>query len=150
MGLKPSPIEVVLAAFSTACVVVFGLNRIGLGAWLHLAGSLSLGLYPLYSCAAAAGWLLGNVYIRRSVGLEGFDRWSICAFYLLAPVGPFFLFRAMAPMSEQLAAPLVPWFCVGIVAVFFAVPLSLKPRVSARRPRIGSRSKDDASNRDLD
>lgn len=135
--MKPRPYEAILAAFSLACVMVFGLDRLG---WLlsaGLAGSLPLGLYPLYSLAAASGWLQGNLYSRRAGSADRNIRPVLFAFYLLVPVGPLFMFRAMAPLAAQQSAPLVPWFCAGIVAVFFFVPVSLRPRTPARRPRIG-------------
>ena len=135
--MKPRPYEAILAAFSLACVMVFGLDRLG---WLFsagLAGSLPLGLYPLYSFAAASGWLQGNLYARRAASADRGLRPVLFAFYLLVPVGPFFMFRAMAPLAAQRSAPLVPWFCAGIIAIFFLVPVSLRPKTPARRPQIG-------------
>ena len=132
--IRPTRTETVLAAFSIASVVVVGAARLG---WITLAGSVGLSLYPLYSFAAAAGWVLGNLYVRRIAGVARRWRWLLAPFYLLLPVGPLFLLRSMAPLAAQQAQPLVPWFCVGVATVLFAVPVMLRPRRPARRPRIG-------------
>lgn len=134
--MRPRPYEALMAAFSLACVVVLGLDRLG---WLFsasLAGSLTVSLYPLFSFAAATGWLQGNLYARRVASPGAKLRPVLFAFYLLVPVGPFFMFRAMASIEAQRAAPLVPWFCAGILSIFFLVPVSLQPRTLLRRPRI--------------
>lgn len=140
--MKLRPFENVLAALSLACALVVGLDRLGVLPWRPLAGSVFLGLYPLYSLAAAAGWLLGNLYVRRSVGGTGGRRWLLFAFYAVAPVGPLFLLRAMAPIEQQMAAPLVPWLCAAIVVVFFLVPVSLRPRQRGLQPRFGKRDRE--------
>lgn len=114
--------------------MVIAAGRIG---WITLAGSLGLSLYPLYSFAAAAGWVLGNLYVRRSAHVTSAWRWGLVPFYLLLPVGPLFLLRSMAPIAVQQVQPLVPWFCVGVATVLFMVPVLLRPRPAIRGPRIG-------------
>jgi len=131
---KPTLTEIVLAGFSLACVVVVALGSLG---WIRLAGALEIGLYPLYSIAAASGWVLGNLYVRRGARVPPLARLVLMPFYLLLPVGPLFLLRAMAPLAQQAAAPLVPWLCVGIVGVFFLVPVTIRPRHLPGSPRIG-------------
>ena len=118
-----------LAAFSACWLLVFAA---GVG-WVELAGTLSLGLYPLYSLAAALGWLAGNVFLHRAQdefppGL----RKRLLLSYFLAPPGILFVLRALAPAQIQQAAPLVPIYGLGVYALFFLVPLTLRAK---RRPK---------------
>ena len=51
----------------------------------------------------------------------------------LPPPTPFlFLIRALAPLSIQQAAPLVPIYSFGVYSLFFLVPVTLR---SAQVPR---------------
>ena len=91
-----------------------------------LAGALDLGLRGLYSLAVACGWLAGNVYVQRSRGLPRELRRRLLLIYLLGPPSLLALLRAMAPVSAQRAAPVVPLYAAVVFAVLFFVPVSLK------------------------
>ncbi len=105
-----------------ACWIVVLLDLFGV---VSLAGHLPLGLYPLYSLAVSLGWGGGIVYARLRGRLEPKRRFPG---YLVCVLGPFslvVLLRAMAPVAEQEAAPLVPIFAFGVFAVFFLLPALL-------------------------
>lgn len=115
--------ELVLLAFFLACWLV---GILGLLDYVPLAGNLSLGLYPFYSLAAALGWLSGNVYVQRSRRAARRLRSALLVFYVLGPQGLVYVVRAMAPASDQAAAPLVPLYSFGVFTVLFLVPLALR------------------------
>ncbi|HVS15339.1 MAG TPA: hypothetical protein VMV46_15540 [Thermoanaerobaculia bacterium] len=121
-------LELILLAFCLASGLVRLLGWVGA---IDLRGRLALGLYPLYILAAALGWLSGNVFVarRRRGAASG---WML-AVYFVGPLAPLLLLRAMAPWAQQQAAPLVPLFAVGVFAVFFLVPWSLRSTAPARR-----------------
>ena len=79
---------------------------------------------PLYAIAALAGWLAGNVYLRRRQGMPPSVTRRLLVVYLFGPPSIPFLLRAMAPASEQAAAPFVPLYAVAICVVFFFVPVT--------------------------
>ncbi len=119
-----------LAAFSICWVLVFSA---GVG-WISLAGTLSLGLYPLYSLAAAFGWLAGNVFLYRArSGLAPGLRRRLLFSYFIGPPSFLFALRALAPEEAQQAAPLVPIYGFGVYTLFFLVPLTLRATRPARR-----------------
>ncbi|HEX9737542.1 MAG TPA: hypothetical protein VGG06_36740 [Thermoanaerobaculia bacterium] len=119
-----------LAAFSAvwllAVLALFGI--------LPLAGVFDLGLYRLYSVAAALGWLAGNVYLLRGRGLPagGRGRRRLLLAYLLGPPGVLYLLRSLAPPAVQAGAPLVPLLSFAVYLLFFLVPVTLRPRPSRR------------------
>lgn len=119
-----------LVAFSALWVVAM-LAFFGI---LPLAGAFDLGLYSLYSFAAALGWLAGNVYVLRRRGLPAGGRWRrrLLPTYLLGPPGVVYLLRALAPPSVQAAAPLVPLLSFLVYLIFFLVPVTLRPRTPRR------------------
>jgi len=117
-------LEIALVGLFFACWAVAALGSLGAA---DLAGALALPLYPLYSIAAGLGWLSGNVYVLRSRAVPGKLRRRVLAVYFLGPPGIVYLLRAMAPMPEQEAAPLVPIYSFGVFAVLFLVPLVLRP-----------------------
>ncbi|HEX5758484.1 MAG TPA: hypothetical protein VF121_04780 [Thermoanaerobaculia bacterium] len=124
-------LELVLLALFLACWAVDVLALAGL---VPLAGSLPLSLYGLYGLAAALGFLAGNLYVQRSRDLPRPLRRRLLLVYLSAPLGIVFLLRAMAPVAEQRAAPLVPLYALGVFAVFFLVPVSMRlPSRAGRR-----------------
>jgi hypothetical protein len=43
------------------------------------------------------------------------------------------LLRAMAPLADQRAAPLVPLWAFAVYTVFFLVPIALAPTAPRRR-----------------
>ncbi len=92
------------------------------------AGLLPIGLYPLYSLAAALGWLAGNVYVARSgkaaPGVRGVLRLS----YLVGPPGLLFLLWELVPTLLQRAALLAPIYAYGVYVVFYFVPVTLRRR----------------------
>ncbi|MEE2775225.1 MAG: hypothetical protein VYE73_00435 [Acidobacteriota bacterium] len=115
--------ELVLVAFFLATWVVDFLALIGL---VSLAGSLELGLYPLYSVAAASGWLGGNIYVPRARSLPKSLKRRFFLVYFVGPLGLFYLLRTMAPVQVQEYGPFVPLYGLGVFTVFFAVPMVLK------------------------
>lgn len=121
--------EVILLAFCAACGLVAAAGYAGL---VTLAGWLELELYPLYIAAAATGWLAGNVFVHRSYR-QGAPGALLLSVYLIGPLAPLVLLRAMAPPEEQERAPLVPLFACAVLVIFFLVPWSL--RASAHPPR---------------
>jgi hypothetical protein len=135
-----SRLEPVLVAFFLATWIVSLLAVLGL---VDLRGSLDLALYPLYSIAAAAGWLAGNVYVVRARGIPSPLRRRIFLVYFLGPPGVLYLLRAMASLEIQRAAPLVPFYSFGVWSVFFLVQVFLMPHPAARRSvRAGERDTD--------
>ena len=117
--------------FFLLCWIVF----IGLAvAGYPLAGYLRLNLYHLYGLAASGGWLLGNVEVSRARRLEraGFDSFSgrtrrrLFFLNLFAPGGVLFLLWSLAPAEMRTRFPMVPIYAIGVFAVFFLVPVSLK------------------------
>ncbi len=94
---------------------------------LPLAGALPLDLYRFFSLAAILGWLAGNVYRFRQRGaLESPVRRRAVWLYLIGPPSFLYLLRAMAPLLEQQAAPLVPIYGFGVYGLFFLIPLTLR------------------------
>lgn len=107
---------------------------------LPLAGTLDVGLYRFYSVAAVLGWVTGNVYLARLRHLQlprepllRLWRQRFLFAYLVGPPGFLYLVRALAPVAEQKAAPFVPVYALGVYAIFFLVPVTLRPP-PRRRP----------------
>lgn len=94
--------------------------------WVELAGSLPLSLYGLYSIAAALGWVFGNVYVSRTRGASDAVSRKLRGMYLLGPPSIVYLLRTFAPAEQQVLAPLVPVYALGVYAVLFAVPVVLR------------------------
>lgn len=117
-------LEIALVGLFFACWVTAALGSLGL---LGLAGALPLSLYPLYSIAAALGWISGNVFVMRSRAVPRRLRRRVLWVYFLGPPGIVYLLRAMAPAQEQLAAPLVPIYSLGVYTALFLVPVVLQP-----------------------
>lgn len=117
-------LEIALVGLFFACWALAAFGNLGL---VGLAGALPLSLYPLYSIAAALGWISGNVYVMRSRTVPRRFRRRVLWVYFLGPPGIVYLLRAMAPAHEQLGAPLVPVYALGVFAVLFLVPVVLKP-----------------------
>jgi hypothetical protein len=117
-------LEIVLVGLFFACWAAAALGSLGL---VGLAGALPLSLYPLYSIAAGLGWISGNVYVTRSRTVPRRLRRRVLWVYFLGPPGIVYLLRAMAPAREQLTAPLVPVYALGVYAALFLVPVVLKP-----------------------
>ena len=121
--------------------------------WLPALADLAPPLYPLYSAAAALGWVAGNVYVarrRRLPWLRG--RWLRTFFltsYLLAPPGAVYLWWSLHPAEVLRAAPLVPIYSFGVYAALFFVPVLLKPPAvkSPRLPSAREEGKEDGDER---
>jgi len=90
---------------------------------LSLGGTLPLALYPYFGLAAFLGWVSGNVYLVRRRRLPPSSHRRALLIYFLGPPGLLYLLRSMAPVEDQLAAPLVPVLAFGVFAVFFLVPM---------------------------
>jgi hypothetical protein len=128
----PTPFERALLVACTACWAVALAHYGGL---VSLAGHLPLSLYALYSTAAAAGWLFGNVYARRRARLLLALKRRVLLLYWLGPPAMLYLLRALAPAREQIGAPLVPLWALGVYAVLFLVPVTITWVPGARRDR---------------
>ena len=122
--------ELPLISLFFACWIVTILGQSGLVA---LAGRLPLSLYGLYSTAAALGWFFGNVYVHRSRREAPELGRRLRLVYLLGPPSIVYLLRTMAPAAEQLLAPLVPVYAMGVYVVFFLVPVVLRRDVTGRQ-----------------
>ena len=129
--------EPILAAFFLATWVVGLLSLFGL---VDSSGALRISLYPLFSVAAAVGWVCGNAYRVRSRPLPSLLRRGVFVVYYVGPLGLLVLLRSMAPRPEQAAAPLVPLYSWIVFSVLFLVPIVLRRTVSKRRKlKIGDR-----------
>ena len=133
----------VLAVFSAIWLLVIlgGLEIV------PLAGSLNLDLYRLYSIAAVFGWVAGNIYVARAQSFADapaeYPFWQslrkrLLLSYVMGPLSVVFLLRLLAPQAVQQAAPLVPIYSLGVYALFFLVPLTLR---ATRTPRQRFRDK---------
>jgi hypothetical protein len=118
-------LETVLFALSMACWLVDLLAVLRI---ITVAGSLPLGLYPLYSAAMSLGWFSGYLYERRRGDFPDPLRHRVFLLYFLGPPGLIVLLRAMAPLAMQYAAPFVPLYAFGVFAVFFWVPIQFPVR----------------------
>jgi hypothetical protein len=111
-----------------------------LGAWV-LTLALLLGPGPdfarhppprgLFSLAAVAGWLAGNVYVVRSRAAP-LGRVGLLSIYLGGPPGLIWLYWATIPAGIRLASPFAPLLALGVYAIFFVVPVSLRGIPSRR------------------
>lgn len=116
-------LEVILLAFFLSCWSIVLLHLLGL---VPMAGALDLGMQGLYTVAVAAGWLVGNIYVRRSRGLPKALRRRLQLVYLVGPPGVLALVRAMAPAAAQAATPFVPFYAGIVYVILFLVPVSLR------------------------
>ena len=117
---------------------------VGLLAYLgvvDLTGRLALGLYPLFTLAAALGWVCGNVWVHRSRGLPSGLARRLWTFYFFGPPGLLYLLRQMAPEAELEVAPLVPLLAFFVYTVLFLVPVTLRRSRAPRQIRIGHRER---------
>lgn len=122
----PSPwrLEAVLLALFLACWVIVLFRWLGI---VSLAGNLPLSLYALYSFASSLGWGAGNLYVHRGRRRfpPGTIRRRLMLVYYLGPQGMVYMLRAMAPVADQHAAPLVPVWAFGVFSIFFLVPVTI-------------------------
>jgi hypothetical protein len=118
----PDRWERILLVLFTACWAVALAHFAGA---ISLAGPLPLSLYGLYSTAVASGWLFGNVYARRRKRLPPPLKRRVLLLYCLGPPGILYLLRALVPAADQLVAPLVPLYALGVYTVLFLVPVTL-------------------------
>lgn len=117
-------LELRLLAFSGACWLLGTIRAFGL---LPALPQLAPRIYVLYSLAAALGWLLGNLHLRRRGRLEPAQRrWSRMIF-LFGPPGVSYVLWTLHPAEVLYAAPLIPLFALAIYLIFFAVPVLLRP-----------------------
>jgi hypothetical protein len=111
-----------------------GVAGVCLGAWLLAAAFLfvpslavggSLPANGLFACGAVAGWLAGNLYVggtRRDASL----RRMLLALYLGGPPGLVWLYWALVARADRFQNPLAPLWALGVFAVFFLVPVTLR------------------------
>lgn len=129
--------EPILAAFFLATWIVGLLSLFRL---IDSSGALRISLYPLFSIAAAVGWVFGNAYRVRSRRLPSILRRGVFVVYYVGPLGFLVFLRSMAPRLEQAAAPLVPLYSWIVFSVLFLVPIVLRRTASKRRTlKIGDR-----------
>jgi len=114
---------VALGGLFGAFWVLFFLHLLG---WAPLTDRLPLSLYALYSGASALGWAAGAVYVQRTRRINGAARLRIFLLTFFGPPGLLFVLRAMAPLHNQQAAPLVPVWALGVFSLFFFVPVSFR------------------------
>ena len=112
-----------------ACWAVVLMQRLGL---VSLAGLLPLSLYGLYGIAGTMGWVAGNVYAYHRRGLEKPMRRRLLVVYLFGPAGIIYLLRAMAPIADQRAAPMVALWAFGVYCAIFAAPAIIRRPLSDR------------------
>ncbi|MBW8873373.1 MAG: hypothetical protein JF614_00275 [Acidobacteria bacterium] len=118
-----SRLEVILLGLFLACWTLSLLSFLHV---LSLAGSLPLALYPYYAVAVALGWGFGILYVQRTRGFDPQLRRRFLFIYYLGPPAVLVLLRAMAPVVDQRAAPLVPLWAFGVFSILFLVPVTMK------------------------
>ena len=123
-------LELHLLTVSLGLWVLSVLHLLGL---VPLGGHLELDYYELYAIAAALGWISGNVFFYRARDLVRPSRTRFLLIYLLGPPSLLTLLRALAPLEMQEAVPLVPLYASAVYAIFFLVPVTLKPKLPPRR-----------------
>lgn len=84
-----------------------------------------LGLYGLFSLAAALGWLAGNFFLHRARKFSRSVVRQLAVVYFLGPPSVIAMVRALAPLADQRAAPLASVYALGVFTVFFSVPLAV-------------------------
>lgn len=97
-----------------------------------LAGTLRVGLYPLYGLAVFSGWLIGNLIVHRSKGRSPSFRRRLILGFLLCPGGLFYLLWSLAPHPTREAAPFAPLYAAVIFGIFFLVPVSFRKSFPTR------------------
>jgi hypothetical protein len=117
-----------------------GVAGVCLGAWLLAAAFLFVpglgggGALPprgLFPFAATLGWLAGNLYVegtRRAPALRRF----LLPLYLGGPPGLVWLYWSWVARGERLLNPLAPVWALGVFAVLFLVPVTLRGFPRAR------------------
>lgn len=104
----------------------------GLLALLHqldlvvLTGLLPLSLVNLYTFAVAAGWVSGNLFVRRRKLFPERLRRRFLLLYLLGPFGLYALLWSLGPEELQAISPLVPVYALGVSSILFLVPYLLR------------------------
>jgi hypothetical protein len=101
-----------------------------LAGWLE-PPRLALTLQALFTFAAAFGWVVGNLGMLRQRAAKDEpprSRRRRLALYLAVPAGLLALVRAMMPLELRAAAPLAGLYAFAIYAIFFFVPVLLRPR----------------------
>jgi len=104
------------------------------GAWLLAAAFLltnapragaSLPTRGFFPAAVAVGWLAGNFYVAGSRGRRELRR-TLLALYLGGAPGLLWLYWSLVPLDQRLASSISPLLALGIFALFFLVPVSLR------------------------
>lgn len=111
-----------------------GVAGICLGAWLLAAAFLFVpglagdGVLPadgLFPFAAALGWLAGNLYVAGARRAEPLRR-HLLSLYLGGPPGLVWLYGSWVERGERLIHPLAPLWALGVFAMLFLVPVTLR------------------------
>ncbi|GMU67317.1 MAG: hypothetical protein AMXMBFR36_35910 [Acidobacteriota bacterium] len=120
--------ETVVGGFFLATWVV---AIVYLAGWLE-PPRLALTLQALFTFAAAFGWVIGNLGMLRQRAAAKDEvarlRRRRLALYLAVPAGLIALLRAMMPLELRAAAPLAGLYAFAVYAIFFFVPVLLRPR----------------------
>ena len=122
-------LEFGILAFLLVCWLLFFSLAV---AGYPLAGTLRVGLYPLYGLAVFTGWLVGNLIVYRSKDRSASFRRRLILGFLLCPGGLFYLLWSLAPESTREAAPFAPLYAAVIFGIFFLVPVSFRKSSSQR------------------
>lgn len=119
--------ETVVGGFFLATWVV---AIVYLAGWLE-PPRLALTLRALFTFAAAFGWVIGNLGMLRQRAAKDEApraRRRRLALYLAVPAGLLALVRSMMPLELRAAAPLAGLYAFAVYAIFFFVPVVLRPR----------------------
>lgn len=119
----PGPWEPIFGGLFLGSGFLAILNGLG---WIHLAGLVQLSLQAYYACAAAGGWLMGNVYVQRRQKLPEHLRRPFLLFYLIGPAGPYALLWALLPEPFHRISPFIPLYALVISCILFLVPYLLR------------------------
>lgn len=114
--LEAALLGIFVAAWTLAALASFGL--------IDLSDLIRLRLRPYFALAGGVGWLAGNIYRtrRRDYFLRSSHR-ALAALYLGGPPSILLLIFALAPRDLQTQIPVAPLLAMGVMAVFFAVPM---------------------------
>ncbi len=114
--LEAGLLGIFAGAWAVAAFAAFG--------WLDLSGYINSTLRTYFAVAGGLGWLAGNVYrLRlRAYPLPRPTR-ALLALYLGGPPSLLLLWFALTPKELQTAIPVAPLLAMGVLLVFFLVPI---------------------------
>ncbi len=114
--LDAAILGIFVAAWILASLAAFG--------WIDLQDRVQIGLRAYYAVAGGLGWIAGNYYrIRLRPYPNPRPYKSLLALYLGGTPSLVLLLFALSPRWLQTQLPIAPLLAIGIMAVFFAVPI---------------------------